>query len=1266
MAITLDSTLQSAQDGASHRPTVSLLSEPMQAQVPLYGNHFNTDSTPEGNQELLLTSEGRLINVYIDDDWSNDNLYFYYTDTDRIQWAPAVYLEINNINHASICELSNGNIGVVVVQRDYDVGYLIVSPTGTIITSYTEIFSGGAWTGGISVINLLGDSSAGGYMIVYAEGTAEPPGDTDTYSLQRRTSSNFTSWSSASEIATTGLSDTKYKDNPNLFQHSNGRLFLHFDYMDDIQNNVELRNIYGQYSDDNGITWSNTVKVTDYDSFGDQGIIPSVAEKEDGTLYIIHQETNRVKHYDTNLDGYPDTEDFDGGQIQYDSVEKKLICNNIDKYGDGFENVVLIDTETDTYIKFYDGNTSPSLPAGGAGELQAMRRDWPSWPFSILINGNQIHVINWETEEIRLYVPESRDFQPPVSNFYMGPWAYWYYYQHIYAVYRQVGDERRLYLAGTSSGELGWGGHLVIGYLNLDQTADPVTGQYTFTQLAHITNAEEPLLDGNWIAQFEWVPEVSRWVVVLACELFILNEDCEVIYRCNQDNIPGWPVGAHFLAPKSIREAVYMATAGTAGSVYFSFDYNSDYPDRRGICRWDIASNNCTYYQPNWFTCTGECGMRNLFNMGDGRIMMSVRAPDDGGSCDRAGIAILDTNGHGWTFYSENNVPGMFNPYPFYDYPQCDDWEWDEGAGYLAYDAATQTIFASYRGNSKWLGDSSAGVIVFSELGAYSTIRYTSIADVESTPAYGEFSDFTINNFEYNGSMVVDEDGVAWTTWDHMDSISENSLIWDTTVSDKYVEDFLVDGSQVEITWEIDKPTSLKFELSHGQYFDSTNLLSTWSVYFKMGRIITIELGEIISDTEYLQAQGVFFIKESTISLSQGYPTIKVTAEDMRSMWDETHIVASEYFSNLTPKTVTENLLTDHGDLTAQDFSIPTYVQTHNLYHQFIDINLSDAIQLIMDHFGYFGFVNVNGQFQPRQINFSGSPIHTYSDSTKIIEYTPDNKYATWVNRIIVTGMSNVYSEVLFEQESITNVSGTVGHWGGRKERIVYYSEDRQRVCRDPRLEIFMSLEDFEVWGFNGGGGEEITYIDPEERYLIITLDIPDFSGPILITIGAILALGYHCSRCDGFTTGYCGPCILSLTIMLNLLLAMLGAIANYSYRIWARPVGHERASFQAQADDYDFQDMIDRIVTETIDDPLCYSIGECYRVAHLELNVVMAQRRRIKFKKSSHLQDEIGDIIRTIHPFSGETVDTFVTKLKRSYKIGGETTDSIEGWRLT
>jgi hypothetical protein len=68
---------------------------------------------------------------------------------------------------------------------------------------------------------------------------------------------------------------------------------------------------------------------------------------------------------------------------------------------------------------------------------------------------------------------------------------------------------------------------------------------------------------------------------------------------------------------------------------------------------------------------------------------------------------------------------------------------------------------------------------------------------------------------------------------------------------------------------------------------------------------------------------------------------------------------------------------------------------------------------------------------------------------------------------------------------------------------------------------------------------------------------------------------------------------------------------------------------------------------------------------------VVKCQRKRVRFSKITHLQDEDGDTLQLPHPFSGEAMTVFVTDLTRRIKIAespdgdGYMIDDIEGWKL-
>jgi flagellar motor switch protein FliM len=72
--------------------------------------------------------------------------------------------------------------------------------------------------------------------------------------------------------------------------------------------------------------------------------------------------------------------------------------------------------------------------------------------------------------------------------------------------------------------------------------------------------------------------------------------------------------------------------------------------------------------------------------------------------------------------------------------------------------------------------------------------------------------------------------------------------------------------------------------------------------------------------------------------------------------------------------------------------------------------------------------------------------------------------------------------------------------------------------------------------------------------------------------------------------------------------------------------------------------------------------------VADFELEIARAQRSRVKVEKITHLQDEAGDIISIVHPYTQRVKKMFIADLKRRFKASvgkdnGYFLDEIEGW---
>ena len=1230
MSITLDATLKTAQDGVNHRPIVELVSSAMGSIVPVSGNYFNTSTTAEYEPQIISLSTGRLATII----QRSNSLYYIYTPTDRSEW-----IEINvtipyatNASDPCICELSDGNIGIIFVVNQTSLYYKIISPLGVIVTDYTLIESGIAWVANPYVITLANNT----YLLVYPEGTGTPPDTTKTYYLKQRTSANFTAWAAPTDITPAAFASTNYCNNPNSVQVASGRIFLHLDYMDDYVNTVELNNIYRMISDDNGSSWSIATKVTSYTAVGISATHPTAAESQTGDLTFIYAERSLVKELDTNMTGYPDS-NFDPDYLNFDSDENEL------HVGSSGYTVTTIDLDN-WELKDYINSTSIPPVEGTQSPFYKSSCEWDAWRMGG--HPQYIQSYNHDTEVSNIYVwgrVAGADYYGRTVNWLPGLSCGYADESIQHGIVVEEDGIQKLYLYVMCSGY--GSSDTKIGWIDLNEIADPITGMYTWNESYHGSPTVTIIEVTLGTASVRW-DEAHKYLVYVSSlnpyystgdGLVVMNPSggTEVLALTGNVGYDGYNSG---MPVDGLRDAIYMGE-----DIYMTFPYSTAQPDRRGLACYHATTGTVTYYQPNWAS-VNDYNLDNLRDMGDDRIIMtSNNTLADGG-----GVAIFDTDTSSWEVFNDDTFPGFGRT----------GASWED----LQYDPITKTIYAIY----------GSTVIAFSEYGPYSILQQTDIENVDTTIDYGSYIDYTNDFFEYQANIVYDSDHIMWMVWQHLEDGTEYSVKWANLIGDYDITGDIVNNSPISIEWDIENPTKLSFSLSKGHLYDPQNLMSTLSPFFKKGRKIVMKFGEKVAAVDYLQDQGEFCVKTTALQYTTDkYPEMKISAEDTRTLWEDNEVVATMYYDDQTPYNTLEHVLINHADLEAGDMDIPaTWENEHTLHHQWINMNLDDIVKELLDHFGYYPFMNVDGEFEPRYVDLDKATDHVYSDNTQVVSYSPNDEYSTFINRIIVKGISHTYTEVLYEEESVASISGTTGWWGKKTDETVWYSEDHNRTCRYPRLEIIQSVTEFKIFGIKSGNADEsMSSTDPDEHYVIITIDSPNYMAALLALMAAMVGIYSACRHiCDGgpHKHGWCSACNYAMVLILQVILMILGAIASYAYNIWARPIGHEKKTFQATANDLQLQQELDnKVIPVTIDDPMCYTIASCQIVADQEMAVIMAQRNRLKFKKTAHLQDEIGDITELKHPYSGETLKILIANLKRSMIVGKDFIDEIEGWRI-
>jgi hypothetical protein len=498
--------------------------------------------------------------------------------------------------------------------------------------------------------------------------------------------------------------------------------------------------------------------------------------------------------------------------------------------------------------------------------------------------------------------------------------------------------------------------------------------------------------------------------------------------------------------------------------------------------------------------------------------------------------------------------------------------------------------------------------------------------------------------------------------------------MWGKDGSSMSIDPLLLRGTDITIKRSIDGSfAKLNFAVGCGNLFDPYNTSSLWSSILKKGRKIVVQWGESIGGTTYWQSAGTYYITSQTGPTYQRgeYPSIAIEAEDRRCLWQNASIIATDIYNNY-PDYIIKDILIDFAGEILDNIDLPTFSNQVLIANQWIDTSIIEIINQICNRFGYFFRYDVANKATVKQITNNNSIDHTYTNADMIISFTPDDKYSDFTNRVVVQGQEKDFTAITMPEEPVTTLNGTVGWWGFHKDLIAWYSDDHSKRCINPRLEV---IETATSIGFKLAGNisEYLTDCPAEAdyRYCTVTVEAPNLI-PILVSAIETIVL---CEMQPDILniplsqTITVGSLIERMAVVVGFM--VLGSVGSYQYQIHAQPLGSVRRSVQAQWDDTAQQTEIGAVISRKAEDPLCYSVADCQVVADFEGLVLQLQRKRISIDKIAHLQDEEGDTIRFVHPYSGQSVDLFVTDITRTMRLpetdggDGHFIDTIEGWVL-
>jgi len=1241
MAITLTPALAAAQDSITGRhPIIKMLATQAQDSIPFDGEYFNGSSIKEEKNILIPSVSSAMVGLFIR---NGVNIVQVRTDDNRTFWTESVSpVNYGTIQNIAAAELVDGNIGIV-----YTVGRVL---RRTVLDGSSNVVSASAIIQTLvspetpldpAVVRLADGSFLLAYIVYNS--TAE------TYQIRTRTSADFLTWSAASNVTLLGLLNTRTIANLAMIHTTGGETLLFFDYVDFEKDEglTTISNVYYILSADSGATWGAPVQVTTYTEWGTSCINPFIAERTNGDLALAYTDERKVLTANSETLLWPVDCEYDSyvdaSSLHFNPATHRLYVYQVHYYS-GYRilcGIVVIDTESWEVVQSYTTQTSPGYNDIFKNDhvwAQKDRGDGEYIVFSTAGNTKVLCVINDIEETITEYSFSSNPDLEITCNVDV-TWPYYKasfdteYAANIKATWADA-TAKRVYVL-LANGYI-YFRSTVLGYIDLTETIDAATGKYPFHVILSTADLfTDAQVDG--MGQMIVVPERNCIIVLANSSLPTWSNKpgkTTVIDMLSGEILKEFAVSTHSSYPHGgVHHACYYD-----GCLYGSFDYVTidDQENHRGMVKINLDTEEITYYQPSWAT-VNEYNLIQKVPTGDGRILVAV---DD----SIGGVASFDIESGAWTLYDQNSVQGF-----------------SDGNIYsVAYDAEngrimTGAVFVT------------TGVQVFDEDGSFNKGKLTEGINSGGW-VWGTPEDLTLGRAETNQAVAVDQENILWSTWTRLDG-TELSAVWDRDVKEKTLADYLVDGQPVTLGWSVDKTGTLSFAVSHGHLFDPNNRYSTWSEFLKKGKQIEVSLGERIGGIDYWQPQGKYIVDALHIDYVRGqYPTMKVDCVSPDFIWGDIEIPATTRYDTNAPEQMTTSLLMDHANINAGSIAIPDFPNSHEIHHQWVDVDFQAIISAILDHFQCVPYFDMDGIFAPKVIDLEQSVSHAYVGS-EIIRFTPDDNYSSFTNRVVVTGEGLYFLEVTYAEELMETIMGSCGWWDNDTKVVrVNYSTDLDRVCYDPRLVVLASIKDFKILWSRSGGDEYLSLVDPNNRYCEITIILPGIMDVLIAAIALLLIVGAIAISC----TQSCGPYIFALSVVSAAINYILGQVASYSYEVYAKPTGEEKQIVSAQVDDTEFQALLGGlVVTETFDDPFCYTTQSCREVAEHEMAIVQAQRSRLSFEKIAHLQDEICDRIQIEHPYSGAVIDVFITDLQRTYtKPDGSSTvggviDTITGWRL-
>ncbi|KKM79812.1 hypothetical protein LCGC14_1346180, partial [marine sediment metagenome] len=870
---TLDATLQTAQDGAEHQPAISLTSASFADAIPFKGNPLEDKiDSATWRPHMLSHSDGRLCTVLRQPAAGADDMYLYYTDTERTTWTavdigdlvPGTYTEVVQ---AAIVEFTTGNLGIVFIATRGGVGHgvykAIISRTGVIVQQEVQLatFAIGNTPTGIHVERY----DNGRYYVVYSYEDATTP-DQNLYKL---TTKDWTTWAGPTAIVPSGL--TNPIRNPATFQTDEGDVFMVFDYIDvEIGDDTES-NIYSMMSVNEGDTWDVPSARTAFTTLGTSAMDPIIVQRSDGTLYLIFYESSSVLNMDETTTGWLDST-AGGCPLGWSTKHITFIPATNEVYIvygwntelAGFRvicGVLVVDVATWSITDVYRDVSTPAINNHFMVDAHMndsygidSRGRKIAWADSKNSSDGNVFacVLDVEHDTLTYYTIGTEDWDGDET--YSLPRTVTIDWEDTGITFsgRVAGFKSMCFNDDGTELWFMWQRDLYnagvyVGYINLDDSPDG-DGMYPFTWV--LTNelgnagrdvgvdwARFSVFTIDCIRVWDGAGTGSGYIALSGFETNPSFNGGLLIYTKAGVALYSWEGLTHAAMPIN---GCASPPVFYEGEVFFGIYWKSGvHVNQRGLCRVNLASEAFTFHRPTYAT---EDQYHLYYAALDSTNGVIYFAPRDG-----RGVASYNIGADSWTLYNDENVPGIgFDTY------------WAPTPG-ITVDPATGNVFVGW-GYVSGEADRT-GLTMFNITGDFTQVKYLNGLKNGSWAwdAHGARVLLVAGTASSYPAPAVDSDNVLWLMWDQQNLVTTNyTLTWDR---DWGAFDLAPDlMGKVRIKWEMKRPNTLSFSLARGHLYDPQNTMSTYRDLCKKGRRIVVQLGEIVSGTVQRFERGHVYI----------------------------------------------------------------------------------------------------------------------------------------------------------------------------------------------------------------------------------------------------------------------------------------------------------------------------------------------------------------------------------------------------------------------